>query len=693
MKKLYFVCFLVFTWFSILAQKNVSISNNKVEMVANEAFFTEHLSKNNIIFNDEYFPLSLEKEGEQRLLADTLYLQYDRINSNTFLCNSVNYFNSFQAVWVSTYFAKLAFVPGVYDILTDMRSSSFDYHIIIREQVDLKHSDTLFFAIAEAKNEISLDGRDEKNISFSNLDGSATKYYSFVFPENSQLISSSYSTPQHKTFHSGNFSDRFLLYTSNIYYDLSEEKKLNQVLFDPLYGLNESTIQQIPISEYQKQYLHLDFKPGASDPRLGIFQVREIILDNVWYVSLVGVQRPLPGDFWEGKFYITPNQATGYSHAWLPGVYSYAGSYPYYYGRPFEIYQDSTRAGYGPDTPNWVIQAEGNHFDLAQGAVVPVFLFENTKIGTDQARVYFGGNTVYFGINNEERREDILTAPYSLLDKNGNLLDGGFLAGFEQYIGTAESNQFLVSNDSYILDGKVGSSSYKATFDLNQEDANPPSLFFLKSINAEGLPSDVLRKDEPASLLFAASDYYWINQSEHWYPLRLKDLLSDSTQLFIKQKNATEWIKSELEEVRQDTINGTYYRADLSNFTHSDTGAYDAKIRIVDMDMNAVDYQLAPVFVVRKEFVGIEQQSNKGGDKQLLCSPNPFGNKVNFSFENKTAEMLKLTVYSHQGEIVKKIQTRETSIDWVPDKKLAAGIYYAILEQKQHSLCKKIIKL
>ncbi len=661
------------------------------QILQEEVMRSEQLSRHSLIYNDKVAYDGFA--GHQEILSDSVYLQYDRLNSHSFFSNSQYYFSSFQAVWISDYFARLAIVPGTYDIITDMRNATYDYHVLIYEEVDLEDGDTLVFSISEAQYEILLQGVDEAGTPFGELPGSSGKYFSFVFPENSQLISSSYSVPQNRNIHTNEFSERFLLYTSNLYYDLYEDNKVNMALFDPLYGVNTSVTQTFDPSDYFQEEIRLDFPEGVNDPRLGIFHVREIILDGVWYLSKAGSQKELSGNNWAGRFYVSPNSVSDYAHAWLPGVFIESPTYPYYFGQPYDIFNDSVREGYGTQVPNWVIQPAGGTYKLGKGSVIPKFIFDNEALSSNQSRIWFGANTNYFGIHNEERREDQLFAIYNILDDAGSIIDSGILGDFEEQLAGNGQHLFQVSNEHYVVGSRPGRAEYQAEFVLGQEDSNPPSLFSFQSLGMDGLPYDVLKKDEAASLLFAASDYYWLNENEHWYPLRLKELLIDSTALFVKHENDVEWTSKNLEYFYQDSINGSYFRADLNEFTYSDTGFYEVRIRICDLSMNKVDYTLSPAFGVRDEFVGLPGISSGDLTEQFLCFPNPFTKDLKIKVSDHATKEGIMNLYSFDGKLLESYSIEAIENRWNPPREMIPGIYFIEIKSGGKSAVKRIIKL
>jgi hypothetical protein len=674
----------------VLLSLNCMIVFGQIKHVLQEPMQSEHISKHSLVYNDEV--VFDHSETNRNPLSDTVFLQYNRINSHSYISNSQYYFSSLQAVWVSDYFAKLPIIPGTYDILTDMRKTAYDYYILIYEEVELNHGDTLCFFVEDAANEIVLEGIDENGIPFENLSGSANKVFSFIFPENTLLISSSYSLTQNKNLHCNSFSDRFLLYTSNLYYDLYEENKINLVLFDPLYGLNNNVLQQFDISNYYRENLKLYFEKSTETPKLCIFHVREIVLDGVWYLSKVGIQKEVGDAGWEGCFYVSPNQAQNYAHAWLPGVFIEHSSYPYYFGETFDVYNDSVREGFGTQTPNWVMQAENGFFNVGKGAIIPNFIYDNCQISSSQSQIYFGANTNYFGINNEERREDQLFSPYNILDDEGNILENGILGDFEQYTTSREKYKFKVTNNRYYIGNRSGSSEYIAEFDLQNDDASPPSLFRFQTLNSEGLPFEILRKDETAALFFAASDYYWIDESQHWYPLRLKKLITDSTMLFIKHENNPDWEMLDLDYFYQDTINGSYFRTDLSNFTFSDTGFYDVKIRICDSSYNKVSYTLTPAFGVKSEFVGIKDNISTDNNLLFSCFPNPFSDQLKINIKSEKEFPFCFRVYNSQGVLIDEFVSTDKEINWIPSKNIEAGIYFIKVKYFNNSSVLKLVK-
>ncbi|MDZ7742298.1 MAG: T9SS type A sorting domain-containing protein [Bacteroidota bacterium] len=661
------------------------------QVLHNEVMRSEQVCRHGLVFNEKVVFDDYERQAE--LLEDSIYLQYDRLNSHSFISNSQDYFSSFQAVWISDYFARLAIIPGTYDIITDMRNATYDYHILIFEEVDLEDGDTLVFSISEAQHEILLEGVDEEGVDFGELPGSSGKYFSFVFPENSQLISSSYSVPQYKNIHTNTFTERFLLYTSNLYYDLYDENKINLALFDPLYGVNSNITHNFEPSNYYHKQIRLDYREGGNNPKLGIFHVRELLLNGVWYLSKAGSQKELSQSSWEGQFYVSPAQVENYAHAWLPGIFIESATYPYYFGQPYDVFNDSVREGYGTQLPNWVMQSGGGIYNVGKGAVIPEFLFDNQGLSGNQARIYFGANTNYFGIHNEERREDQLFASYNILDETGSIIDSGTLGDFEDLLAENGRHSFQVINDHYDVGGRSGRAEYQAEFEVGMEDSNPPSLFCFQSLGVDGLPYDVLRKDEDASLLFAASDYYWLNENEHWYPLRLKELLIDSTGLFIKHENDAEWTTMNPEYFYQDSINGSYFRAELDEFTYSDTGFYDVRIRICDLSMNKVDYTLSPAFGVKDEFVGLPDNSSGYSVDLFDCYPNPFNDEININILKKNPQQSIINIYNSQGELVDASKTSSTEYCWKPEMHLPHEVYFIEVKSGEKSMIKKIIRL
>jgi len=325
--------------------------------------------------------------------------------------------------------------------------------------------------------------------------------------------------------------------------------------------------------------------------------------------------------------------------------------------------------------------------DLGNTAPYNYIFFKNNR---------YGENTIYgscasYGEKNETRRMDSHSSVYEI-KKGDEILTSDTVSYFMDPFSVTEQGiyTFSITNNNYVVNNQSGQSTFEASFDIGNADANPPVISSFKLLDSENSITNFLRFDKSGKVLLSTFDFnsltYKLNKPA-------------SVQVYYKKHNENEWIMLNTIEhpsLFDSAYYGSFFPSDLSSalslFTTS--GYLDLKIVSADNAGNTATQILHPAAYVENN-VGIPQTiNNEKGALQIY--PNPVADNSIISFNLTQNSNVKLSVYNINGQLMealldKTMKKGNYQISWNATGKLISGVYLLKLETGNTKETTKVI--
>lgn len=266
-----------------------------------------------------------------------------------------------------------------------------------------------------------------------------------------------------------------------------------------------------------------------------------------------------------------------------------------FYTPPLQYINNRFIFGQG-DTPGAVGIEPGDTITYSTGPWTPLIQSQNNSepygwYGDKSIDMYFGSMT---GGYNEFEIGFEVTGNCTLYNDQGTIIDTFSYPHIysDQEPGRYHANA-RIRKDSPIY-GLSVNNTVDTWFDLQLEDADPPTLVALHVLDPEGNQTHVIKKNDPATLLFTASDEEYC---DNFKPGALP-VVFDSVEVYAKKHSETEWIPLDVDSVGYDSRDGLTCQSTITD-TDYDTTHIDVKISCVDDAGNRTETIISPAFFVK----------------------------------------------------------------------------------------------
>jgi hypothetical protein len=327
----------------------------------------------------------------------------------------------------------------------------------------------------------------------------------------------------------------------------------------------------------------------------------------------------------------------------------------------------------------------------------PVYLlvvWTNNIIGTNT--LHF--RTLFRGMLNEVRNDDVAAGTYSVYDKNGVELFTKPLSEPRQPLSlTPERYKVVITSGDYWLRNARGRVTLTSEFNLgNGSNSNPPSITALTLLDSNGHPTDSFVKGERGTLLFA---FNVVVTSANPLPI------FDSTKAWYRKHGTAEWLPFALTKVA-DLVNneGMIVKTDLEAATSEDSIAVDLRMATTDANGFTADFVVSPAFAVghwdSARVTGVSNQGEKDKIREFALGqnyPNPFNPTTTITYQLPKSSEVKLTVYDILGREVSVLVNERKNAGMYEAKldgsRLSSGVYFYRLQAGSFVEAKKLLLL
>ena len=349
---------------------------------------------------------------------------------------------------------------------------------------------------------------------------------------------------------------------------------------------------------------------------------------------------------------------------------------------------------FDPMTPtpaaNMVATDQPNY--LAERTPILYYQAENFNASTSLYGMdYFAGQMQFFSDNGSIRKSDE-SANITIL-ANGNEIFNDSLYHFNENFMFPVEGPCAVDmqiNDNYLIDDGIEKfNNTRISFDLNRDDAMPPTMTILKVMNAEGVEKVFLPDYANSNINFAAGDFD-VHDAGGWFDKMLYKA-KPSVEVFYAIANG-DWMPLECTE-NEDLFHvnyGNMFAIDLGQLDANVAGQWvSLKFVLTDEAGNSQTQELSNVF-----YVGSSTSVNETTTLAHTVYPNPFTNEVRINAAEAVNGSASISVFNVLGEqvISKAMNCNETTEFVIDGSSLNAGIYFYNISTENGELKGRIVK-
>ena len=329
------------------------------------------------------------------------------------------------------------------------------------------------------------------------------------------------------------------------------------------------------------------------------------------------------------------------------------------------------------------------------GERTPIFYWQSENFGPLTSlwgETYLGGAMEFFGDNGCIRKsnecanvkinaggEEIFNDSLFYFNANGSF-----------YIDAPCAVEMEI-NDNYLIDDGIEKfNNTRISFDLNRDDAMPPTMTILKVMNAEGVENVFLPDYANSNINFAAGDFD-VHDAGGWFDKMLYKA-KPSVEVFYAIANG-DWMPLECTENEElfHVNYGNVFTIELSQLDANVAGQWvSLKFVVTDEAGNSQTQELSNVFFAGQQTTVNEQTSTVAH----TVYPNPFSGEVHINAAEAVNGMANISVFNVLGEqvISKAMQCNGTTGFVIVGSCLNAGIYFYNIATENGKLQGRIVK-
>ena len=498
--------------------------------------------------------------------AARVYLAFDSPYPFFVIASNTLGLSEFDATWLDDYDAELTMPKGVYDLVTEYWGGMSD-RIIVNEQIALDSTSHIMVSSSDAVDSVSLNGVDDNGQPLG-ANPSSMKFLTLGFPDSSAFVSFSFLGLPDSLLLS-KFSNRFTLAAAE--FANNGSNKAYCVEFDSLTGLQSSTsLSNLP-STFYSQNIDGNFPPDQGSYREMDCINTLIITDARYGVFGLGLFSQLDTNLngnWSGKLYLTKDKSSRFSYstgfAALDGPRGISSiEYPWFESSPAEVIDDSIGYTYlrNESQADLYLSPNSGRTSFSHVPLYPGILSVNNILGKSNLYDYAD----LYGPFDEEFPRSTENSRYTIYDDHNNVIASDSLIDFP-YMGMNLAPgvyTYQQKTDDYYIRGVKGLATLTCGFDLRKTDPDSPDFTSLRLLNSKDIAVDSLTSGESGTLVFSAADL--VPSLDQYGDLleSYSPIASDSTKLFYRIHDSTNWIALPTSVKFADPTIGIVYSVDV----------------------------------------------------------------------------------------------------------------------------------
>jgi hypothetical protein len=309
--------------------------------------------------------------------------------------------------------------------------------------------------------------------------------------------------------------------------------------------------------------------------------------------------------------------------------------------------------------------------------------YANIKSVNEESTIF--NYSTLFGQSSENRTLDNYASLYYIM-QGTDILQSDTLVNFIQPYTIPGSGpySFSITDSNFYISGIQGKMIAQNTFNLPNDDPNPPVLTSFKILNSDGLLCNTFESDAQAFVHLSVADYT---------DNGLNDV--SAVYLYYKEHNEESWTTVPVQEMPEfyDPVfqYGQYFIGDLS--TAINTYNYpiffiDLKLEVLDGANNILTESFYPAFKVLNS-VGIGNPDQSDHKLNILIYPNPSHDVLSIKTNNMESGMVSLSIFDSRGQkIIDKTFSNKIDLNV---STFSGGVYYLKLQTGEFNEVRKIV--
>ena len=628
--------------------------------------------------------------------TDTLFIVTDSaygLLAGVYVDREINYGGVATAIWIND---TLGYISNLeHSTINILAILPFpNINIVFRDSVVHAGQDTVYLSADEAIHELNYEPVDENGTYFGDLNGTYYTNFSILFDlANGGVVYIGWSVfGSINCFVSDYHGVLDMHFSASI--DNWDSGSSNYLVEFPEYDsiVNDVTLTNNP-DDLASTSLDYTFYAKRDLNKIGIadFKKCTTFTGNYGIQGIIQYQEKPADKNWGCTLHMDMQQSDKFGYCLqqrmkyvLDGV-----DYPYIHSPIYDECNDSI-AGFRELTPEADVHFynydDTLFFGKGSSYYWPIWAVSHSSIYCTSDNMSLFGNYFY---------RDYITDTYKIIDDAGNIIHEG--TGLEMQSGYIEPGIYTVelTNNFCPFNSYVGTSSVIVSVNTYNIDGDPPPVSQIQLLNADNTMKYHFESGEDVLLKFSASDF--VGYNSYHVGIGFQPVVDSRTKVSIKLHNQTDWSDVDCQKIYGDSIIGSQYQAELSDFLISDSAMYDLKINVEDYSGNSSEYLFSPAFIYGDFIVGIPNKpDNNEFDEQILFAPNPAHDKILISnIEAYKDAFLTYEILNMNGLIVKKGElSKNTSSALINISDLSDGLYIIVLRNENKPIImSKIIKM
>ncbi|MCD4771945.1 MAG: T9SS type A sorting domain-containing protein [Bacteroidales bacterium] len=661
-------------------------------------FIEKNKGSGSTFYNIESIPEHRDVPNKPQRNTDTLFIVLDQDYGwfmNVYIDREINYSGVAVPTWISPTLGYRILDHGTLNIVAILPMDGAD-NLVFRENIEFNGQDTVFLSSSEAIHLINFEPVDQNGTPLEdlNMGGQDVNKYSLVFDLANGGVATINIEIGFFDLITSDYHGAIYMCFGSMYRD-GESGHPNYFIE---YPIQNSITQPIILANEPENLasavLNYTFFDKRDYNKIGLGSFQKFLSPITGKPTIWGgihySQNP-PDPFWETTLYMDMQESDklGYCTQHRMKYVENGNDYPYIHSPYFDEHNDSIAGFYGftPDEDvHYINDYDTLFFGIGSSYYWPIWAVSHSCIYCISDNMGLFGNYFY---------QDYITDTYKIIDDTGNIIHEG--TGLEMQSGYIEPGIYTVEliNSFCPFNSYVGTSSVIVSVNTTNTDGDPPPVSQIQLLNADNTMKYHFESDKDVLLKFSASDF--IGYNNHHVGIGFQPVVDSRTSVSIKLHDQTDWSDVDCQKIYCDSIIGSQYQAELSDYLISDSAMYDLKIYVEDYSGNSSEYLFSPAFIYGNFIVGIpDKPGNNEFDEQILFTPNPARDKISVSnIEAYKDAFLTYEILNMNGLIVKKGElSKNTSSASVNISNLSDGLYIIVLRNENKPLIvSKIIKM